>query len=205
MNQTTAIPAGCMQDAQGRYVPITMIKPIDKERNDLVYSIVQRAMALSVLLSEFKLAAMGDIEAFVDLSAEQYGVKRGGKKGNVELVSFDGQYKVLRAINESITFDERIQGAKELVRECIKEWGQGSKPEIMALINDAFAVDSQGRINAARLLALRRLNITDEKWQMAMKALSDAVQVSGSKAYVRIYKRQDDGSYKQINLDLAAL
>ena len=38
-----------------------------------------------------------------------------------------------------------------------------------------------------------------------MDAIGESIQVAGSKAYIRIYERQPDDSYRQINLDLASL
>lgn len=88
---TTQIPAGCRQNAQGHFIPESMIKPIDLERDRLVRHLVDRASELSGELADFKTVAFGDIEAFIELSAEQYGAKLGGKKGNVTLLSFDGR------------------------------------------------------------------------------------------------------------------
>ena len=72
------------------------------------------------------------------------------------------------------------------------------------LINDAFQVDKAGNINTKRVLGLRRLDIQDERWQQAMQAISDSLQVAGSKEYLRIYLRKGDGSYRQIKLDVAS-
>ncbi len=72
------------------------------------------------------------------------------------------------------------------------------------IVNDAFQVDKAGRINTNRVLALRRIDIKDETWQQAMLAISESVQVISSKAYVRFYSRQMDGSYQQLNLNIAA-
>lgn len=202
---SNTLPEGYMQDSQGRLVPVDMVTEIDRCRDDLVLEIVAKATELSKVLADFKAGVMADIEAFVQLSAEKYGVKFGGKKGNVQLHSFDGEFRVVRAVSEYINFDERLQVAKELIDECIQDWSHGSRDEIKALINDAFYVDKQGKINTNRILGLRRLNISDPKWRQAMEAISESIQVSGSKSYVRIYKRQGDGSYKQINLDMAAL
>lgn len=204
MNKET-LNAGYMKDPQGRLVPVSMVTEIDKTRNDLVLEIVDQAQDLSNILSAFKADAMANIAAFVELSAEKYGIKLGGTKGNVQLMSFDGEYKIQRAVSENISFDERLQVAKELIDQCIHEWSQGSTDQIKALVNDAFYVDKQGKLNTNRILGLRRLNITDEKWKQAMDAISESIQVSGSKAYIRIYQRQKDGSYKQVNLDMAAL
>ncbi len=203
---TTVIPDGFRPDAKGHLVPEKLIKPVDLARDELVQSIVQKARTTSEALAQFKASVFGDIEAFVELSAEQYGAKVGGKKGNVQLLSFDGRYKVLRAIQEHITFDERLQAAKKLIDECLEEWTEGARPELVTLIHDAFRVDQAGNIRTASVLALRRLEIEDERWQRAMAAIGDAVQVVGSKSYVRVYERiGDTDQWQQIPLDIAAV
>lgn len=202
----TAIPDGFRPDAQGRLVPVEMIKPVDLARDALVLELVEQARQTSKTLADFKAKAFGDIEALIQLSAEQYGTKIGGAKGNVTLLSFDGRYKVTRAIQEHITFDERLQAAKALIDECLQDWTQGARPEVVTLINDAFRVDQAGNIRTASVLALRRLSIEDERWKRAMQAISDAVQVVGSKSYVRVYERiGDTDQWRQLPLDIAGV
>ena len=193
-----------MKDGQGRLIPIDMIKPVDKARDDIVKEIVGKALVVAGAISEFRHKALGDIEAFVQISAEQYDVTMGGEKGNVTLRSLDGEYKVERRIDEKLVFDERLQVAKSLIDECIHRWAKHSDPRIQVLINDAFQVDKEGSINTGRVLSLRRLNIPDPKWQEAMKIISESLQVNGSKTYIRIYKRGKDGKYEHVSLDVAA-
>jgi hypothetical protein len=203
-----SIPAGYMQTASGSLVPIGNIKPIDIERDKLVREIVARAQALNAAMAEFKLRTFGDIAAFIDLSAEQYGAQLRGAagKGNVTLTTFDGAFKVQRSVAESITFDERLIAAKALIDECITTWSEGSQPELKVLVNGAFQVDKAGNISVGRVLALRRFEITDPRWQAAMKAIGEAIQVTGSKSYVRVYARVGDtDQYASIPLDVAAV
>lgn len=194
-----------MTDAQGRQVPVDLVSPLDKLRDETVCSVIDRALSVRSILSEFKAEVRSEIETFLDLSAEQYDKVYGGRKGNVTLTSFDGRYKVIIAVNEHIVFDERLQVAKQIIDECITRWAEGSRSEIRALVNDAFYVDKAGKINTGRILGLRRLEIHDPEWQKAMKAITDSIQVSGSKQYLRIYERNDEGNYTQIALDLAAV
>ncbi len=205
---STPIPEGFMADSAGRLVPIATIRPIDIERDKLVREIVAKAVQLNEALAKFKGAVFGDIEAFVELSAEQYGVKMRGAagKGNLSFTSFDGRFKVVRAVSESITFDERLVAAKALIDECITDWAAGSRPEIHALIKNAFQVDKAGKINTGRVLGLRRLEINDNRWQQAMQAIGEAVQVTGSKQYVRVLERVGDTEqYRAIALDVASV
>ncbi len=204
--QKRTIPDGYMEDGKGALWPVDAVKDIDKTRDGLVKEIVAKARKQSEELARFKAAVFGDIEAFIQLSGEKYGVNMGGKKGNVSLLSFDGRYKIQRAVAETLTFDERLQVAKELIDQCIHEWSNGARSEIRALVNDAFQVDKEGRVNTARILSLRRLDIQDEKWLTAMQAIGESIQVAGSKTYFRVYERVGDtDQYKAIVLDIAAL
>lgn len=201
-----AITNDYKQDAKGRLVPLATIKPIDLARDQLVQEIVAKAKALNAALASFKSSVFADIGAFVDLSVERYGTHLGGAKGNVTLVSFDGRYKVLRAMADTLTFDEGLQAAKALIDECVHEWTEGARSEIRALINDAFNVDKEGKISTGRILSLRRLDIQDEKWQRAMSALSDSVRVQCSRSYIRVYERVGDtDQYQAIPLDIAGV
>jgi hypothetical protein len=202
----TPIPAGHRRDHKGRLVPEAQIKAIDLARDELVIEIVQKAREQSARLAELKRLVFDDIAAFVELSAEQYGVRLGGTKGNVSLMSFDGQYKVLRAIAETITFDERLKAAKALIDQCLNEWSEDAAPELKVIVQDAFRVDQEGNIRVQQVLALRRLNIEDKRWQRAMSAISDAIQITGSRSYLRVYERVGETNYyRQIPLDLSSV
>ncbi|MBA6130813.1 DUF3164 family protein [Pseudomonas juntendi] len=194
-----------MKDAKGHLVPLDLVKPIDLARNDLVLELVAKAQVVSATLAAFKADAFGDIKAFVDMSVEQYKTKVGGKKGNVTLMSFDGQYKVVLAAQDNIRFDERLQAARALIDECLTEWTQDARSEVRAIVNEAFRADKQGEISTGRVLALRRMEIKDARWQRAMEAIGDAVQVVGSKSYIRVYQRVGESEqYVPIPLDIAS-
>ena len=201
-----AMPAGYRKDHQVRLVPESLIKPIDKTRDELVTEIVSLALPKRDELAQFKAKTIGDIQAFVALSAEQYGVKLGGKKGNVQLLSFDGRYKVKLNQQEHITFSEQIEAAKELIDNCLNRWTEGSRPEIKALVERAFRTNHKGQLRTAEVLGLKNLQIDDEEWVRAMQALMDSITVAGSTAYINIYERVGDtDQWKHISLDLAAV
>ncbi|EIN9831303.1 DUF3164 family protein [Salmonella enterica] len=199
-------PEGYWIDARGVMTPADMVKQPDKDRDALVGEIIERALPLHKSLSEFKLSVFADTQAFRELSGELYGAKVGGEKGNMTLYSWDGVYKVQVAIAERLVFDERLQAAKSLIDECLKEWTEDSRPEVISLIDEAFQVDKEGEVSTSRILRLRRLDIQDERWLNAMRAINDAILVVGSKKYVRLYRRVgDNNQYEPISLDLAAV
>lgn len=195
-----------MLDENGNQIRIENIKPIDLERDTLVKKLINSGKQVSQALREYKSNAFADIAALIELSAEQYGAKVGGKKGNVTLYTFNKRYKVQRAMSENIVFDERLQAAKSLIDECLHEWTADANPNLQAIVNRAFEVDKEGNISTGRVLSLRRLEITDARWLRAMQAISDSIQTIGSKAYVRLYERVGDtDEYVPIPLDVAGV
>ena len=200
------IPAGYWQDASGSLIPESKIKDIDKLRHQVVTDLCTMAEHARDGLAAFKLHAMQEVAALVSTSMEQYGVKSGGTKGNVTLVSFDGKYKLVRQMQDHIVFGEQLMAAKELIDECVQEWSEGANDNIRVLVGHAFQTDKEGKINTGRVLALRRLAIQDEKWQQAMQAIADSMQTASTKPYIRFYERNDTtGEYLPISLDVAAV
>lgn len=206
MSDQEKVPAGYWKDANGSLVPVSKIKEVDKERHHRVTELAQAAKKASADLVAFKLLAMQQVQSFVDYSLSQYDVKPGGKKGNVTLVSFDGRYKVVRSMQDAVTFDERLQAAKAKIDECVKVWSKGSNDHIKVLVNNAFQVDKTGSLNTARILNLRTLAIDDANWKLAMQAINDSMRVAKTKPYIRFYEMDERaGDYVPISLDVAAL
>lgn len=202
---TNPIPAGYRQNAKGDLVPEERIRPVDKLRDEVVLAVVNKAKTLRESMTEFKLDAMSQLGDFVELSAAEYGVNYGGTKGNVTLTSFDGRYQIVRAVGEHRVFDERIQAAKALIDECIHSWSGGADTRLMAMVEHAFRVNQQGRIDVNQVLSLRQLDIDDPQWKQAMNAIADAIQITGTSQYLRLYERQPNGKYQQLPLDISSL
>jgi len=194
-----------MTDSQGRQVPEELVKDIDKLRDQMVRRIADEAVKMKEILNQFKERIRDEIYSFVEKSAGEYGVKWGGKKGNITLNTYDGKYRLLVQMNDNITFDERLQVARELIGKCLNKWSDGARQEIKLLVNDAFQVDKTGKISTARVLGLRRLDIQDKDWQKAMTAITESIQITGTKQYLRVYERDENGEYQMIPLDVAAL
>ncbi len=191
MNTTTpTVPEGFMQDAAGRLVPVANIKPEHLLEDEMVRELHAHATAHRAALAGFKEGAFSKVRAFMEILAQQYGSARGGAKGNVKFTSFDGTLSVQLAVGEYISFGPELQIAKQLVDECLRSWTEGANDNLRAIVNDAFQVDREGKVNPDRILSLRRLQIQDETWQRAMTAIGDAVRTTRSKEYIRFYARE---------------
>lgn len=192
------------RDSRGALVPESTVKPEHLLEDQTVRKIMTYAEDLSAQIARFRGHTFDDIATLVDLLAEKYGAVRRGRKGNMTFTSYDGTLKVQVQVAEQITFGPELQIAKELVDQCIARWSDGVRDEIRVLVDHAFQVDKEGKINRQALFALRRLQIADETWKAAMEAITDAVRVIGAKTYVRFYRRKDVHSpWTAITIDIA--
>lgn len=195
-----------MKDAKGRLVPLAQVKEEDKLKDRLVRELIGKAQEQRMALRDFKASAMGDVRAMVEIAAEKYGAVMGGTKGNVSLLSYDGCMRVQLSVSEHLMFDEKLQVAKSLIDDCLRDWTEDGPAEVRTIINDAFDVDREGQVNTGRILSLRKLNITDERWKRAMDAISDSLSVVGSKTYIRFHVRDTpESKWMPVPLDVAAL
>ncbi|MCW2361624.1 MULTISPECIES: DUF3164 family protein [Sphingobium] len=194
-----------MVNADGGLIPESVVKPVDKLQDELVRKIIGFALPLSAQVARFRQHSFDDVDGFVCLLEQEYGARRGGSKGNLTFTSYDGPLKIVVQVSEHIVFGPELQVAKGIIDECLVEWSATSGPEIRAIINRAFDVDNQGRVNRNDLLSLLRLEFADERWKKAMQAIRDSFRVVGSKRYIRLYRRETgDGQWQSISIDVAA-
>lgn len=215
MNQITAIapahPATIdvggkpyLRDAKGSLVPIETVKPTDLLMDETVRKVMGFARDLSDQVARFKGHTFEDVGALQALFRQEYDAPLGGQKGNITLTTFDGCQKVQVQVADLIEFGPELQSAKALIDECLVDWSADSGAELRALVNRVFNVEKEGQIDRAALFMLMRVEIADDRWQRAMKAIRDSIRVIGSKSYVRFYERDAaDEQWRSISIDVA--
>ncbi|XKM42004.1 DUF3164 family protein [Rhizobium ruizarguesonis] len=193
-----------MHDAKGNLVPLENVKAEHKLEDEIVRKIIAFAEELSAQIARFRGHTMTDLGDLDALLAQEYGAKIGGAKGNRTYQTFDGLMKVQVQISDFVDFGPQLQVAKKLLDECLMEWSADSRPEIRAVITKAFNTEKEGQVNRSEIFMLLRLDIDDPRWQDAMRAIRDAMRITGSKEYVRFYKRASINDRPQaITIDLA--
>lgn len=193
-----------MLDAKGNLVPLELVKPADKLEDEVVRKLMGHASGLSDQISRFRGHTMTDLGEFDALLMQEYGVTKGGPKGNRTYQSFDGLKKVTVQVADFVDFGPQLQIAKRLLDECLTEWSADSRPEIRAIITRAFNTDKEGQVNRSEIFMLLRLDIEDTRWTEAMRAIREAMRITGSKEYIRFYERASikDG-WTAVTIDLA--
>ncbi|MDN3403800.1 MULTISPECIES: DUF3164 family protein [unclassified Pseudoalteromonas] len=201
------VPDGYLKDGKGNLVAIANIKQTDLIKDEFVKKAIDKAIEMQKALAEFKQSLMAEADDFIELLAQEHGVNLGGKKGNVMLRTFDSQLKVTLQTQERIELGPELTLAKQLIDQCLDEWTEGGNQNIKAIVSKTFNTDKQGSLNPQRILALRKLEITDDsgKWAKAMNIIAESVGVVDSTRFIRFYKQDDNGIEQAISLDIAKL
>ena len=196
---------GYLMNQYGRYSNPAGVRPERLAEHYLVEELIGEALEMQGLLALFKAKVFDRIETFRQEVAARYDAKFGGVRGGLTVRNFSDTLRVSISQGDTMTFGPELEAAKSLIDECLQDWTSGGNANVQMLVNDAFHVGENKRVRIDRVLGLRRLNITgDDRWDRAMLAITDALQVERSKLYVRFYRREKpEDTIELIVLDLA--
>jgi hypothetical protein len=197
---------GYLQNFYGGLVREDLVPPRARLEHQTVEAMIAVAAQLNAQMIEIKARAMADVDAFLDILAAQYHARRSGRRGGIEITSYDGLKRVQLSVADSVEFGPEISTAKDLIDECIKNWSSGANNNLRTLVDTAFKPGRTGKIATDRIMGLRRLKIEDATWARAMMAIDDAMRVAASRTYLRFYTRATtDATWVQIVLDFAGV
>ncbi|MBI9030762.1 DUF3164 family protein [bacterium] len=192
-----------LYDAQGREYPTKILDKQIVKRDKMVTKLLKKAKDLNERIAKEKAKMVAEIEDYLADTAEQYGENW---KGNAELLSFNGSAKIEVKYKERIQFTEKLQIAKQKIDDCLIRWSEDSNINLQAVIREAFQVDKKGEVAKGRILSLRKYNIKDKEWKLAMDLINEAIEVTSTKQYIAFYEREDQNkSFNLITLNFSSI
>lgn len=199
------------QDAKGLEVPYSRVLPDERKKEKYAQRLHALAEKATINLDSLKQEAD---ELCAELYAEAMeALKVSNKKttkGNFVWYNFDKSFKVEVDIADRIEYDSlKLEAAKAMFDEYIKKHIGGSDDLISGLVADAFTT-SRGKVDSKKIQTLisyknRYKGAKYELWHKGCDLLIEAASVVSSKRYTTFSIRQEDGSYKNINLNFSSL
>lgn len=184
-------PEGYVRNRHGDLIRRENVAPADLRQDALVEHILSFALPLSHQLARFRMRVLEEVDRHRTEILDEYGVRRGGRAGNIQLISLDGRRRVLVAQADTIAVGPEIEAAHQLILECLDEWCGATEAPLRALVEAAFTPDATGRYSVSQILRLRRVHIDDPRWREAQRAIADALRPAGRVEYVRVQLRDD--------------
>jgi hypothetical protein len=192
--------------ADGNSVPQRFVPKQDKARDAMVEKIVARARKLNQQIAAFDGWVDQEIGKFMDGAAKEAGITR-NPGGNQIFTSFSGDQRVEVKVCKFIDFDEKLQFAKQKIDNCLSRWSEGAKEKeaLRGVIARAFKQTRKGYLDTKMVLGLRGYQVKDQEWQEAMELISQAVTITGSKAYKMFSRRDEKGNWRGIPIDISRI
>ena len=77
--------------------------------------------------------------------------------------------------------------------------------EVYATLLDEGAQTGDAFVSREAIFSLRRIDIDDDRWKSAIRAINDSIRIQGSKTYLRFYRRATPGDrWDNVTIDLAS-
>jgi len=190
-------------DLNGNNVPAQYVPKLDKERERITLKHLAKARKLSEALEKFKQELLEDCDTVYDAMLADNNVP-GQSKGGFSLTTFDRAAKIEISIQERIEFDDLISVAHEKIKQYLEEKTQGVDHDLQQIIMQAFET-RKGRMDVKRILGLFRLQITHPLWVEAMELIKKSINRNTSKRYARIWEKDANGEYRNIELNFSSI
>jgi hypothetical protein len=198
-------------NAAGDSVPFKFVPKSDKSKEVLAAKIWKAALSVEASLAQLHSMMK---EAFTEVSAlvkAEYELKNDKKlktgKGSLTWFNFDRSIKVEADVNDIVKWDSGLMTeALILLNKYISANMTESNELISELVKSAFA-NQKGMIDTGKVFQLLRYEdkIKAVAFQKACELIKQAQSIDRTKLYMRVWEKQDDGSYRNINLTFSTL
>lgn len=194
-------------DESGKKVPVEYVTPSARLRERHAATILKEAMLINYRLSTFKTLINKLCNEVFTKALNELNADAADSKGNITWYNFDRSIKVEVKINDRIEFDDiTINACKGKLDEFLSQ-ALDSKTEFLKdMVTEAFST-SKGRLDSKKVMSLTkyRSKIQNPLFQEALNLLEDSIRRPDSKTYFRVWEREPDGSYKNVELNFSSI
>jgi len=203
--------------SSGKSVPVSNVRPIDREKDRMVEAIFQELKRLQQQMEDKKLEVLERINDYKEIASEEYDA-RFSDTGGIVLTNYSGDKQVELKVNKQIHHDEKLQLAEGLMREALNEMidelrgdsKKGSEPKalrnIIGLVDHAFALNESGHVARHRIVSLKQVHLDHPKWNRALKLIDESEVVRGTRQYLYVRERENlEGKFKTMDLNFTLI
>ncbi len=196
-------------NAAGDAVPYKFVPKADKSKETLAGKILKAAInAELVLLSLHGMMK----EAFTEVAAlikAEYELKNDKKKpqgkGSLTWFNFDKSIKIEADVNDIVKWDGALMTESlTLLNAYLSTSMSDANVLIAGLVKSAYA-NTKGMIDTGKVFQILKYeaDIKDKRFQKACELIKQAQSIDRTKLYMRVWVKEEDGSYRNVNLNFS--
>ncbi len=193
-------------DENDMAIPYSRVTKQERLRERHSKKIKKQALDINRRLKDFKILVKLLSDEVFTAAMAQYIVEK-KHKGNFTWFNFDRSIKIEINVNEPILFDDlTITAAKQKFDEFLDANITASNEFVKELILDAFST-SKGSLDTKRVLGLAKYKekVNKPLFSEAVDLIMSAVRHAKSKTYFRVWLKDEEGKYQNIDLNLSSI
>lgn len=196
-------------DENGTPIPYNRTTKSERLMERYSASILKKAQAINKNLIAYKeyIRKLSQ-EAYDTFMLEKEVSKNKKHKGNFTWFNFNRTIKIEVSVNEPITFDElTITAAKLKFDEFLETNITASNEFVKAMILDAFQTSRGHKMDVIRVMNLTRYKskINKPLFTEAVTLIEEAIRRPKSKTYFRVWLKDEEGKYQNVDLNLSSV
>ena len=193
-------------DEAGTKIPYNRLTKLEVLREAELAKLVKEATACNLKLVLFKKQIATTCDKLIKEFMKSKGVESIGK-GNTMLYNFDRSVKIELSINDRIEFDDlTMKACKEKFEEFLSDNIDEKQAFVKDMVRDAFST-SRGKLDSKKVMSLLKYEtrIPDSTFQQALVLLKESIRRPDSKSYYRVWVKDGEGGYQNIDLNFSSI
>lgn len=194
-------------DEAGNEIPEHRVSSAEKLAEKHSTTLLKAALQINEMLKSIKEMVHTYSNEIFDLVMLENNTDVNKRKGNFTWYNFDRSIKIEVNVSERIVFDDvLIQACLSKLLTFINKSLRADQKFIEDLIIDAFQTRA-GKLDTKKIMYLKRHKerINNPLYTEAMDLLDKSIRRPDKKIYFRIWKRNSNGEYENVELNFSSI
>lgn len=192
-------------DETGNGIPLKRVTKVERLHEKSADEILKKATEVNRKLADFKAFIQDKCTEAYEAFMEAKDVKK-ETKGNYTWFNFNRTIKIEVSQSAPIKFDDlTIVAAKEKLDQFLNDNINSKNEFVKDLVMDAFETQRTNQLDVKKVMGLTRhkARINDPLFSEAIDLITSAIRRPESKTYFRIWVKDENGKYNNIELNLS--
>lgn len=192
-------------DEAGMKIPVKRISKVEKLHEKSAAEILKKAQEVNKKLFDFKAYVQDKCSEAYAAFMEEKKIKK-DSKGNYTWFNFNRSIKIEVSQSSPVKFDDlTITAAKTKLDEFVNANVESKNGFVKELVMSAFETQRNNQLDVKKVLGLTRYEskINDPLFTAAISLINQAIRRPESKTYFRIWLKNAEGKYENIELNLS--
>lgn len=194
-------------DEAGIHIPVNRITKAERLMERSSAKLLKEALTINERLAVFK-------DTIRDLSQEVYDAYMDEKttnrktKGNFTWFNFNRSIKIEVSVNQPIQFDElAITKAKQKFDTFLDANITSKNVFVKEMVINAFETQRKGNLDVKSVMNLTRYEskVKDPLFSEAVALINSAIRRPKTKTYFRVWQKNSNGEYQNVDLNISSI